>query len=152
MEFTPMPLHRLLVLFCLILVGCQSGKEDTKQPEQSGQAEQQWQASTLSPETIAKANAAVADYRQCLAKETAGKNAERGDPRAIANVILKACEDRLPAIKTAFDAESVPPVISERYIRKTRSQGVQTVLLEVSAVQAQKAGEEEEQAKKATKK
>lgn len=139
-----MQFHRSFVLACLLLAGCQSAPEDQKQSAQADQTSQEWQASTLSAETIAKANAAVLDYRQCLAKEAAARNQERGDPRAISNEILKTCEDRLPAIKAAFDAENVPAAISERYIRKTRSQGVQSVMFAVSSVQAQKAGEEEE--------
>jgi hypothetical protein len=139
-----MQFHRSLVLACLFLVGCQSAPEDQKQPAQANQSGQEWQASTLSADTIAKANAAVQDYRQCLAKETTARNQDRGDPRAISNEILKACDNRLSAIKTAYGTENVPAVISERYIRKTRSQGVQSVLFAVSSVQAQKAGEEEE--------
>ncbi len=137
-----MPFHRHFVLACLLLGGCQS----TPVGEKPATAiDQEWHASTLSPDTIAKADAAVQDYHKCLGKETVAKNQERGDPRSITNTILQACENRLPAIKTAYDAENVPATISEHYIRKTRSQGVQSVLRYVSAVQAQRAGDEEEE-------
>ena len=143
-----MQFHRLLVLACPLLASCQSAP--VAEP-QAAPADQEWQASTLSPATIAKADAAVQDYNQCLTRETQARFNERGDPRAITNTILKACEDRLPAIKTAYDAENVPAVISERYIRKTRSHGVQGVLRQISAIQAQRAGDEEEAAKNAAK-
>ena len=136
-----MQFHPTLAIACLLLAGCQSAQV-AEPPADS--IDQTWHESTLSPETIAKADAAVQDYRLCLNKETAAKNNERGDPRTITNAILKACEDRLPAIKTVYDAEHVPSVISERYIRKTRSQGVQSVLRYVSAIQAQRAGDEQE--------
>lgn len=135
-----MHFHRFPALACLaLLAGCQSAK--VAEPPAS---DQEWHASTLSPTTIAKAEAAVQEYHSCLTWEMAARINERGDPRAITNTILKACEDRLPAIKTAYDAEQVPAVISERYIRKTRSQGVQSVLRQVSAIQAERAGQEEE--------
>ena len=84
------------------------------------------------------------EYRKCLAAETQAQANGRNDPRQITNAILKSCEDKLPAIKTAFDAENVPATISERYIRKTRSQGLQSVLRAVEAAQAQRAAEEED--------
>ncbi len=131
----------------LILVGCDSKPEAGKpptDPAQSTQIDQEWRPSTLSGETIAKANAAVMDYRKCLAEETEARAENRADPRDIANTILKNCENRLPAIKTAFDAENVPAAISERYMRKTRSQGAQSILRTVMGVHAERAGEEEE--------
>jgi hypothetical protein len=133
----------------LILVGCQSKLEAEKPPAdpvQSTPADQQWHPSTLSDQTIATANAAVLDYRKCLASETKATARDRGDPRVIANSILKSCESRLSAIKTAFDGENVPAAISERYQRKTRSQGAQSVLRTVMGIHAERAGEEAEAA------
>lgn len=128
----------------LLLAACNSSTEPAKPLAQADSPEQTWQPSTLSEQTIAKANAAVLEYRQCLSKEIGAKAEDRADPRDIANTILKNCEDRLPAIKTAYDAENVPAVISERYIRKTRSQGAQSVLRSVMAVHAMRAADEEE--------
>jgi hypothetical protein len=134
----------------LILIGCQSKLEAEKPPAdpvaQSTPVDQQWHPSTLSDQTIATANAAVLDYRTCLAGETKATAPDRGDPRVIANTILKSCESRLPAIKAAFAAEHVPDVISERYLRKTRSQGAQSVLRAVMGIHAERAGAEAEAA------
>jgi hypothetical protein len=134
----------------LFLIGCQSKMEAEKPPAdpvaQSSATDQQWHPSTLSDQTIATANAAVLDYRTCLASETKAKARDRGDPRVIANTILKSCEPRLSAIKTAFAAEHVPDSISERYQRKTRSQGAQSVLRAVMGIHAERAGEEAEAA------
>ena len=137
----------LAISASLIFVGCDSKPEAGKSPNspsESTQIDQEWRPSTLSAETIAKANAAVLDYRKCLSEETKAKAENRADPRDIANTILKNCENRLPAIKAAFDAENVPVTISERYLRKTRSQGAQSVLRIVMGVHAERAGEEEE--------
>lgn len=144
--------HRSFALACLLLLGgCQQSPPAADKPAAQAEAiDQVWHASTLSPDTIAKADAAVLDYRSCLAKETAAKARVKGDSRDIANAILKACENRLPAIKTAYDAEQVPAAISERYIRKTRSQGVQTVMFQVQSAQALFAAQEEEARNMAT--
>ncbi len=131
----------------LILVGCESKPEAEKPATDtapSTQIDQEWHPSTLSEQTIAKANAAVTDYRKCLGEEIKARAEDRADPREIANSILKNCENRLPAIKSAFDAENVPAAISERYLRKTRSQGAQSVLRTVMGVHAERAGQEEE--------
>ena len=134
-----------LSVFALLASGCSpSSTQDEKPAAQAGQVDQTWHESTLSPETIAKANAAVLDYRRCLAKETSVKAGAKDDSRSIANSILKACEDRLLPIKAAYDAEHVPANLSERYMRKTRSQGVQSVMLAVQSAQAQRAAAEEE--------
>lgn len=109
---------------------------------QSAPVESQWKPSTLSEQTIAKANSAVRDYQNCLNDETTARVNDQADPRAIADAILKQCESRLMPIKTAFDAEKVPTVISERYMRKNRSQGAQSILRFVEAVQAMRSGEE----------
>jgi hypothetical protein len=145
LEFRLMPFYRFLVISCVFLAGCQSAP--VAEPPAAA-LDQTWHESTLSADTIAKANAAVQDYHVCLSLASKAHYPDRGDPRVITNQILKACEDRLPAIKAAYDTEKVPDVISERYIRKTRSQAVQSVLRNVSAVQAQRAGDEEEAAAK----
>ncbi len=125
----------------LLLGGCQSAPVVEPAPtEQSGE----WKPSTLSENTIAAANAAVLDYRTCLAKEADAKAMARNDPREITNAVLKVCENRLSAIKSAYDSEQVPAAISERYMRKTRSQGAQAVLRSVMAFHAMRAAEEEE--------
>ena len=144
----------------LIVTGCESKPEAEKSvaeqkqatPADSSQIDQEWKPSTLSEQTIAKANAAVMDYNKCLTAETKARAADVGDPRAITNSILKSCEIVLPTIKAAFDAEQVPSVISERYMRKTRSHGAQAVLRTVMGVHAERAGEEAEAAANSGKK
>lgn len=138
------PHHPLALASLLLLGACQQSPPVAEAPAKAADPDQQWNATTLSPDTIAKANAAVADYRACLVKETSAKAKVKGDSRDIANTILKACEDRLPAIKAAYDAENVPAALSERYIRKTRNQGVQAVMFQVQSAQALLAAQEEE--------
>lgn len=118
----------------------------TRTADAGGEAQGQWQESTLSRETIAKANASVKDYQQCLNTETQAHINDRLDSRDIANGVLKVCEDKLSGIMSAFDAEGVPEVVSQRYMRKNRSQGAQNVLRYVMSVQAVRAGEAAERA------
>jgi len=123
----------VLVLTGLLIAACQSA------PVKSD-----WQPSTLREETIAKANSAVRNYHQCLNDETLALADDPADPRAIADLILKRCEDKMMPIKAAFDAEQVPASITERYMRKTRSQGAQSVLRYVMAVHAVRSANEAE--------
>lgn len=132
-----------LILACALLVGCGSTPV-TEKPAAAAEQKSQWQASTLSQQTIDKANAVVQDYRLCLSDETKARINDQGDSRAIADLILRQCEPRLTPVKTLFDAEQVPAEISERYLRKNRSHGAQFVLRTVMAAQAMRAGEEEE--------
>jgi hypothetical protein len=126
----------------LLLSACQSDPITQKPAPESA-----WQASTLSEQTIAKANAAVLDYQQCLNVQAQQRVLQRADPRAIADAVLQACEARLGGIKAAYDAEHVPAAISERYMRQTRSRGAQNLLRFVMSVHAMRAGEEQEAAK-----
>lgn len=137
-------------LTALVAASCLSACGSTPvAPEEAAEkadTQGQWQASTLSQQTIAKANAAVKGYQQCLNTETMAHVNDPFDSRVIADRILKQCETRLSGIKEAFDTEGVPAVISERYMRKNRSQGAQSVLRYVMSVQAMRAGEAEEKA------
>jgi len=119
-----------LVLTGVLMAGCQSAP-----------VESQWKPSTLSEQTIAKVNAAVRDYQKCLNDETLARVNDQADSRAIADTILRRCEHKLAPIKAAYDAENVPASISERYMRKNRSQGAQSVLRFVMAVQAMRSAE-----------
>lgn len=133
-------------LFCLsalaLLSGC--GSDPIKEEPPAGG---EWRASVLSDATIAKANAAVRDYQTCLNETAQNRAADRGDPRAVADAILKLCETRLNGIETAYDAERVPAALAERYMRQVRSRGAQSLLRYVMTIHAMRAAEEEEAAK-----
>jgi len=132
----------------LLLSACQTAPT-SKPPEPQASESGEWRPSTLSEQTIAKANAAVKDYQICL-NEQAGKRAgEKTDPRRVADEILKVCEERLAGVKTAYDTENVPAAISERYMRKTRSHGAQGLLRYLMSAYAMRVAEEEEAAQAA---
>lgn len=141
-----MKIHPMALTAALCLSACSTTPTPEVKPDDSPSAGGEWQASTLSPETIAKANAAVKDYQLCLNRETLTHINDPLDGRVIADGVLRVCENKLSGIKEAFDQEGVPAVISERYMRKNRSQGAQGVLRYVLSMQAARAGEAEERA------
>jgi len=123
-----------------VLAGCQSTPNSPPgDPDPAA-----WQASTLSEQTIARANEAVKVYERCLNTEALASVRHRGDPRVVADQVLRACEQHLEGIRTAYSAEGVPDAVSERYMRKTRSRGAQSLMRFVQAVEAQRAAEEAE--------
>jgi hypothetical protein len=126
---------RLTISLCLalLLLGCQSAPDK----ETSGT----WTESTLSEQTLKKIQASAFDYQKCLNQQIMAGIPTETDARAVTDMILRRCEDRLIPIKTTFDAEKIPDEISNRYLRQKRTQGARNVLKFVMSVQAAKAAE-----------
>ena len=97
---------------------------------------QEWQPTTLSEQTQAKVNAGVEQYQICLNEETKAHVNDKDDSRKVTDLILRNCEKKLVAVKEAFDAEKVPGVISDHYIRGKRSRAAQQVVKVVMGAQA----------------
>lgn len=135
MHFRP-----VILIIALILAGCQSATEK-KADATAAQPTDSWSESTLSEQTQQKIQAAAFDYQTCLNKQIMAGFPPQTDPRAVTDAILRACENRLIPIKTAFDAEKVPDEISNRYLRQKRTQGARNVLKFVLSVQAAQAAE-----------
>ncbi|CAL1241522.1 conserved exported protein of unknown function [Candidatus Methylocalor cossyra] len=100
-----------------------------------------WEPSTLSQATQDRVHAALSAYQRCVDGETRAHLNDRADSRRVTEAILRACEDPLTAIKTAFDAEHVPAALSERYLRSKRSLAAQQILRLVMANQAVRAAD-----------
>ncbi len=100
-----------------------------------------WEPSTLNPATLDKVHGALKVYQQCANDQTQAHLNDKMDSRKVTDLILKACEDKLTPVKTAFDAEKVPAEISERYMRAKRSQAAQQILRVVMATQAVQSAE-----------
>ena len=97
---------------------------------------QEWQPTTLSDKTLAKINGGVEGYQKCLNDETRSHVNDKEDSRKVSDLILRNCETKLTVVKEAFDAEKVPGVISDRYIRSKRSRAAQQVVKVVMSAQA----------------
>ena len=114
----------------------------TARAEESEATKQEWQPSTLSEQTLNKVNAGVEQYQTCLNDETRTHINDKDDSRRVTDLILRNCEAKLTVVKTAFDAEKVPGVISDRYIRSKRSRAAQQIVRVVMATQAQRSVEQ----------
>ena len=108
----------------------------------AGEIKQEWQPTTLKEATLNKVNAGLEQYQRCLNDETRAHVNDRDDSRRVADRILQRCEDRLTPVKAAFDAEKVPGVISDRYIRSKRSKAAQQVVRVVMSAEASRYAEE----------
>ena len=137
-------MYRLLpICLGLFVAACQSNAPALFKDNSFAES-RQWQASSLSDVAIAKANAAVKSYEKCLNDEALSRVHQRLDPRATGDQVLGVCETRLLGIKLAHVSEGVPDVITERYIRKTRSQGAQSLMRFLQMVHAQRTSETED--------
>lgn len=104
--------------------------------EKPAEPSQEWQPSTLKPETLDKVHEGLRGYDRCLNEQTQAHLHDKEDSRKVTDVILTACEPKLMAVKAPFDAEKVPAVISERYLRSKRSHAAQQVVRVVMSTQA----------------
>jgi hypothetical protein len=106
------------------------------QAEETEAIKQEWQPTTLSEKTLAKVNAGLEDYQKCLNEETQKHVQDKEDSRKLTDLVLRNCESRMTVIKEAFDAEKVPGVVSDRYIRSKRSRAAQQVVKIMMQAQA----------------
>ena len=90
----------------------------------------EWQASTLSDSTIANIQKAKYEYLTCITQEVKKKSKIKMDTRAATDLVLKECEKNLDNISTTFKKENIPSSMSDRYIKKTRTQTARKVLQE----------------------
>lgn len=116
---------------------------ETADAGESAGMKQDWQPSTLSEKTQERIHAGVEQYHQCLNEQTKAHVNDKDDSRRVADLILKNCESALAAVKPAFDAEKVPDVMSERYLRSKRSKAAQQVVRVVMSAQAVRSVEDQ---------
>jgi hypothetical protein len=90
----------------------------------------------MSEKTTTTTREAKLAYDRCLGTQLQTAVASEADSRAVADGVLKACEDQLSPIRAAFAAEKVPDSITDRYLRQQRSRAAQSVLREIMGAQA----------------
>lgn len=109
-----------LTASCFVfLAGC-AGKHSPHTPS--------WQASALSEQTIVQATQAGREYFTCIQEELIRYRYQGGDSRYETQSLLRRCEDRLVPIRSAFAAEGVDSRITERYLKRKRTQAARHVL------------------------
>ncbi|HHJ38166.1 MAG: hypothetical protein AXA67_03490 [Methylothermaceae bacteria B42] len=118
----------ILVWSFLLLAGCAT-TEKSAQPKH-------WQPSTLSSQTIQSARQASNDYFSCIEHELIRYQYRGGDSRYETGKLLKRCENRLAPIRTAFAKENVDDTITQRYLRRKRTQAARHVLRIIMSMEA----------------
>ena len=92
---------------------------------------QSWESTTLSDTTIKHIQEAKHQYLLCITTEAKKLYKTKMDSRAATDFILKQCEENLAQIRTVFEQEKVPVAITDRYLKKTRTQTARKVLEEM---------------------
>ncbi|MEE9356058.1 MAG: hypothetical protein V3U75_10760 [Methylococcaceae bacterium] len=108
----------LLSMTIFLLAACSQPKKQ----------EDVWQSSTLAASTITQVKSAKLHYQQCISKKVQQEQATLTDSRIATDRILKLCENTLGEIRQAFRQENVPDHISDRYLKRTRTQTARNVL------------------------
>lgn len=99
-------------------------------------AEDQWEPSTVSEKARDSVHQAKLSYDACLNQQLVDNIGKETDPRSLTDVILKACEEKLTPIRTAFQGEKMPEEMINRYLRQQRSRAAQSLVRELMGAQA----------------
>jgi hypothetical protein len=116
----------LLLVFCAI----------SFQVLAAGKSEDEWQATTLSDETIANIQKSKYQYLTCITNEVKKRTKVKMDTRKLTDEILKACEKSLADVRETFIKEKVPEKSADRYMKMTRTQTARKVLKEMMLIAA----------------
>ena len=73
---------------------------------------------------------------QCVTNEMQNSAYVKMDTRAATDQVLKKCEQPLSDIRTVFNSEKGPTTISDRYLKKTRTQTARKVLEQLMFAEA----------------
>lgn len=102
----------------------------------SAKAAEEWEPSKVSEKTWDKVHQARVGYDACLNQQLVKVVGSDADPRALADGVLKTCEERLSPIREAFAEEKVPVEMIDRYLRQQRSRAAQALMPEIMGAQA----------------
>ncbi|SCN47263.1 hypothetical protein [methanotrophic endosymbiont of Bathymodiolus puteoserpentis (Logatchev)] len=79
-----------------------------------------WTGSNLSEATIKQVQTDKYNYTDCIYKEAQKQGYKKIDARVATDAVMKQCEKELSKIRTTFIGNGVPPIIADRYLKKTR--------------------------------
>ncbi len=133
-----MNVHISWIVFLFFLTGCATTEDDlvTKSTPVTHQGKS-WHPSTLSEQTKEIALTASRDYFGCIDRELNQYHYQGGDSRYETQALLRLCEKRLDPIRTAFASEGVPSRITNRYMKRKRTQAARHVLRVILSMEAQ---------------
>lgn len=96
----------------------------------------EWQATSLSDETIANIQKSKYQYLTCITNEVKKRIKVKMDSRRATDHILKACEKSLANVRETFIKEKVPEKSADRYMKMTRTKTARKVLKEMMLIAA----------------
>ncbi len=118
-----------------------SAQEATQTAVKSQSSGKTWNGSNLSAATIKQVQADKYNYRQCVYKEAQKQGYQKIDSRVATDAVIKQCESTLAKIRTTFVNEGVPEVITDRFLKKTRTDMMRKILQSLMFAEAsRKAG------------
>ena len=101
-------------------------------------AEEEWQASALSSESISKIQSETVEYHRCLGGEVSQMHDTQLDSRDATSLILKKCESKLIPIRAIFLSENVEVAAIDRFLMRKRHQAVRKVLQAMMFAESQR--------------
>ncbi|MBE0470684.1 MAG: hypothetical protein IBX55_14395 [Methyloprofundus sp.] len=111
------------LLFVLCVLSLPALAAEKTQP--SGET---WNGSELSEATIKQVQADKYSYTQCIYKEAQKQGYQKIDSRVATDAVMKQCENELAKIRTTFIDSGVPPIITDRFLKKTRIEMTRQIL------------------------
>jgi hypothetical protein len=144
--------YLFFILTALLLQACSGDKSNTATPTSPIQEAPQavsktqpsgktWNGSNLSAATIKQVQEDKYHYKQCVYKEAQKQGYQKIDSRVATDAVIKQCESTLAQIRATFVNEGVPEVITDRFLKKTRTDMTRKILKSLMFAEAsRKAG------------
>jgi len=102
----------------------------------------EWNATSLTEETIKKIQLAQVEYKKCVADEMQKPGYAKIDSRSSTDAIIKQCEKVLSKMRQVYVDVKVPSVIADRHLKKMRMDITRRVLKQLMFAEAsRKAGQ-----------
>lgn len=126
--------YRLLI--ALMLAAKMAVAEETPKDD--------WNATSLSDETIKKIQQAQFGYKKCVADEMRKPDYGKQDSRRATDAIAHLCEPKLGDMRKDYLDAGVPGVIADRHLKQLRIKVTRSMLQELMYIEAaKKAGQPE---------
>lgn len=101
-------------------------------------ANQDWNATTLSDATIEKIQAAQFNYKKCVADEMKNPQHLSLESRHATDAIIKQCEPTLAQMRGIYVDAGVPGTIADRHLKSLRIKVTRNLLQELMYLEAAK--------------
>lgn len=96
----------------------------------------EWNATSLTEETIKKIQQSQFEYKQCVGKEMQKPGYAKIESRSATDAIIKQCESILSKMRQVYLDVKVPSVIADRHLKKMRIDITRRVLKQLMFAEA----------------